>query len=300
MNNQGQELSFSQAVSGPKWQKMMLETLGDPKKKDRFVTAISSAVATNPKLAECDHGSIFVAGLLGEALNLSPSPQMGQYYLVPYNDKKAEKPKATFQLGYKGYVQLALRSGNYKKLNVVEVKEGELISYNQFTEELKVSAIEDPAQREAMETIGYYAYFELLIGFHKSMYWSREKVEHHAKTYSQSYGSRNAWAVENSFWTKNFDAMAMKTMLRQLISKWGPISIDMEKAFLAEEQGAEIQVEHGTVQVVHTAEAFPAYTPPQAEIPQVSQDFYPKENQEPYFDEPYPGQTELVDLKTMQ
>lgn len=239
MNTQqnGGKLTFSQAIIKPKWQKMILDTLSDPKRKDRFVAAITSAVAINPSLQECEPGSILTAGLLGETLNLSPSPQMGQYYMVPFYDKKANVRKATFQLGYKGYLQLALRSGQYKKLNVVEVKAGELLSFNPFTEEIVVSAIENPLQREQTETVGYYGFFELMNGFQKSMFWSREKMESHAKKYSKSYGS---------FWGQYFDQMAKKTLLRSLISKWGIMSQDMETAYLSEEQGTEHTVENVT------------------------------------------------------
>ncbi len=214
MQAQGQKLSFSQTISAPSYQKMMMDTLGDPKKKDRFVTAITSAVAANPALKECEPNSILSAGLLGETLNLSPSPQMGQYYLVPY------KNKASFQIGYKGYYQLALRSGQYRHLHVTEVKEGELRGYNPFTEVIDFVAIEDPFYRETAETIGYYAYFDLKNGFHKSIFWSRGKVEAHRKQYSKG----------GSFWDKHFDAMAKKTVLRQLISKWGIISSELEQA----------------------------------------------------------------------
>ena len=117
---------FSMILQTDSIQKLINNTLGEPKKAQRFITAISSAVATNQALQECDGFSIINSALLGETLNLSPSPQLGQYYMVPYNDKKKGKV-ATFQLGYKGYIQLAIRSGEYKRINVLLIKEGELI-----------------------------------------------------------------------------------------------------------------------------------------------------------------------------
>lgn len=224
MSNHGKQLSIRQTMTSPTCQKMILDTLGNSKKKDRFCAAIISAVANNPKLGECDHNSIIVAGLLGETLNLSPSPQMGQYYLVPYGKK------ASFQIGYKGLIQLALRSGQYKKFNVVEVKDGELRSYNPFTEEIDVVAIEDPYVREATETVGYFAYFELLNGFQKSLYWTRGKMEAHRKKFSKS----------GTFWNDHFDAMAKKTILRQLIFKWGIISSELEIASESEDSEATV------------------------------------------------------------
>lgn len=195
----------------------------------RFISSIVSAVNNNPQLQECTNQSILSAALLGESLNLSPSPQLGQYYMVPFKDKN-KGMVAQFQLGYKGYTQLAIRSGQYKKLNVLAIKEGELVRYDPLNEEIEVNLIEDEEEREKAETIGYYAMFEYINGFRKTLYWSKKKMQEHAKKYSQGYASdlRNnrAW----TFWSKDFDAMAYKTMLRQLISKWGIMSIDMVTA----------------------------------------------------------------------
>ncbi len=226
-NNQiAQRPKFSVAMSTEKYKSLINNTLGDPDRARRFSAAITSAVAVNPALQECDAGSILSGALLGESLNLSPSPQLGQYYLVPYNAKGSVAKKAQFELGYKGYIQLALRSGQYRKLVVSNVKDGELESYDPIQEEIKINPILDDAEREAAETIGYYAMFEYINGFRKIMYWSKEKMERHAITYSQGYKAKKGY----TFWEKDFDAMAYKTMLRQLISKWGVMSIDMQNA----------------------------------------------------------------------
>ncbi len=221
-----QKPKFSVVLQSDSIQKLINNTLGEPKKAQRFITAISSAVATNPALQECDSFSIINSALLGETLNLSPSPQLGQYYMVPYNDKKKGKV-ATFQLGYKGYIQLAIRSGEYKRINVLLIKEGELINYDPLNEELEVNLMKDELARENAKTIGYYAMFELVNGFKKTMYWSKEKMEAHALKYSQGYKVKKGY----TFWEKDFDAMATKTMLRQLISKWGIMSIELQTAF---------------------------------------------------------------------
>lgn len=202
-------------------------TLGDKKKAESFTTAIISAVSVNPALQDCDGSTILSAGLLGETLNLSPSPQLGHYYLVPFNNAKANKKDAQFQLGYKGYLQLAIRSGQYKHINVVAIKKGELESYNPLTEEIKVNIMVDEEQRENAETIGYYAMFELVNGFVKNMYWSKKKMEVHALKYSMGYKAKKGY----TFWEKDFDGMAFKTMLRQLISKWGIMSTELQKAY---------------------------------------------------------------------
>lgn len=229
MNNQltAQKSSFLAAINSSRFQSMINKSLQNPDRARRFTSAITSAVNNNPQLQDCAAETIVVAALLGESLNLSPSPQLGQYYLVPFNDSKRECKVAQFQLGYKGYIQLALRSGYYKKLNVVSVKEGELIEYNPFDEDIKINPITDEGARENAPTIGYYAMFEYLNGFRKILYWSKEKMEHHAQTYSPGYRAHKG----KTFWEKDFDAMAYKTMLRQLISKWGIMSIEMQQAY---------------------------------------------------------------------
>ena len=195
----------------------------------RFISSIISAVQTNPALAECTNQSILSAALLGESLKLSPSPQLGQFYMVPFKDRE-RGTVAQFTLGYKGYIQLAIRSGQYKKLNVLPIKEGELVSYNPLDEEIEVELIQDEEQREKAETIGYYAMFEYANGFRKTLYWSKAKMQAHAKKYSPGYASDLRKGTAYTFWSKDFDGMAMKTMLRQIISKWGVMSIEMQTA----------------------------------------------------------------------
>ena len=129
-----------------------------------------------------------------------------------------------------GYIQLAIRSGQYKKLNAMAIKEGELINYDPLNEEIEVRLIEDELERESAPTIGYYAMFEYLNGFHKAIYWSKDKMMAHANKYSQGFRARKGY----TFWEKDFDGMAIKTMLRQLISKWGVMSIEFQKAYEAD------------------------------------------------------------------
>lgn len=223
----------------------------------RFIAAIVSAVNTNAELQRCTNQSILSGALLGESLKLSPSPQLGQYYLVPYNAKDAngnEYKAAQFQLGYKGYIQLAIRSGQYKKLNVLAIKEGELVRFDPLNEEIVVNLIEDEDAREAAPTIGYYAMFEYTNGFRKAIYWSKKKMQAHAKRYSRAYAKGSG----SSFWLKDFDAMAYKTMLRQLISKWGVMSIDLQKALEADmgvidEKGTPTYVDNEPEQIAPPA-----------------------------------------------
>lgn len=220
------KIPFTVQLQSKGYQNLINTTLRDRNTANRFIAAITSAVSTNPALQDCDAGTIVSAGLLGESLKLSPSPQLGQYYMVPFKDNKNNRTVAQFQLGYKGYIQLAIRSGQYKKLNVLPVKQGELISFNPLDEEIEVQLIENETERENAETIGYYAMFEYVNGFKKAIYWSKEKMFSHAEKYSAGFRAHKGY----TFWEKDFDSMACKTMLRQLISKWGIMSIEMEKA----------------------------------------------------------------------
>lgn len=225
LQNQTQNQGLSAYLTSDAVRKRINDVVGG-KDGQRFISSIVSAVNANESLKKCTPQSIFSAALLGESLKLSPSPQLGQYYLVPFNSKEGKI--AQFQLGYKGYIQLAIRSGQYKKLNVLAIKEGELVCFNPLTEEIEVNLIEDEEVREETKTTGYYAMFEYTNGFRKAIYWSRSKMEAHAKKYSKSYSQ------SSSVWQTNFDAMAYKTMLRQLISKWGIMSIDMVSALDAD------------------------------------------------------------------
>ena len=260
MQTRPQKMTFSMAINSTGYQKLINSTIKDPAKAARFVTAITSAVAVNPLLQECDPATILSAALLGESLGLSPSPQLGQYYLVPFNNTKKGCKDAQFQLGYKGYVQLALRSGYYKRLNVFAVKAGELKSWNPVTEELEIELIQDDEIREKTATIGYVASFTYVNGFSKTLYWSRQKMEAHALRYSKGYSAKKGY----TFWEKEFDAMAFKTMLRQLISKWGIMSIDLQTAFEQDsvvESGDFLETEQPTLAPVTDAPQIAEATP---------------------------------------
>lgn len=201
------------------------------KNSTRFISSVVSAVQVNPTLAQCTNGSILSAALLGEALQLTPSPQLGQYYMVPYDNSKTKNKEAQFQLGYKGYIQLAIRSGQYRKIVVSEVKEGEVNYYNPVTEEFSMDPILDTRERNKLQTVGYYAMFELMNGFRKELYWTKDMMQSHAETYSSGYRNDIRKHTAYTFWSKNFDAMAKKTLIRQLISKWGIMSIEMTRAY---------------------------------------------------------------------
>jgi recombination protein RecT len=225
--------------------KLVESTLQDPARKQQFVANLVTAVANNPTLRECDQLSVVSAALQAEALHFPINNSLGYVYLVPFNDKKRGCKVAQFQIGYKGYIQLAIRSGQYKSINVVEVKEGELGEYDPLNGQ-SFHWIKDYATRKAAKTIGYVGQFELVNGFKTQLYISYEEMLDHADTYSQAFSAEtykqliagtykgDAWKL-SSFWYKDFDSMSKKTVLRQLLSKWGIMSVEMQEAFIKDQ-----------------------------------------------------------------
>lgn len=209
--------------------KQNVESVVGIKDSQRFISSVVSAVQTNPELSECTNSSILSAALLGHSLNLPQSPQIGMFYLVPFNNTKKGTTEATFQLSYRGMLQLAMRSGQYKAINVTDIREGELVSYNPIADSYEFSPETDIEKRMSLKVIGYYAYFEMINGFVKGIYWSRKQIDTHAKKYSARYRKGGG------LWSTDFDSMAKKTMLRQLISKWGIMSVEMEKAYMGDQ-----------------------------------------------------------------
>ena len=199
------------------------------KKAPQYMSSIVNLVNGDTDLKKCDQMSVIASCMVAATLDLPIDKNLGYAWVVPYGNR------AQFQLGYKGYVQLALRTGQYKAINVIEVHEGELIEWNPLTEELKI----DFSQKKSDAVIGYAGYFELINGFKKSTYWTREQIEKHRQKFSKSdFG-----------WKKDFDAMAKKTVLRNMLSKWGILSIEMQTAYTADQGTIKPEVmETGDIQ----------------------------------------------------
>lgn len=226
MNNQmtpagPQKLAFSAYVNSPVGQNLIRKAISDKREAARFATAIISAVSGNKNLQACKPESIISVALQGTALNFPPSQSTGMYYIVPYKDT------ASFILGYKGMIQLAIRTGQYKRINAIDVREGELVSWDPFTEELELD-IQYDSDRERRKPIGYAGMFELVNGFRKTVYWSREKIVAHGKRFSKSF-NRGPWQTD-------FDAMAKKTVIRDLLGHWGVMSVDFAQAMDMDEE----------------------------------------------------------------
>ena len=226
-NNQ---IGFTSFMTSGVVQKKINEILGDEQSGKRFISSIISAVNTNPSLKECHNASILSGALLGESLNLSPSPQLGRMYLVPFKDKNRGMV-AQFLLGYKGYLELAMRSGQYKDINVMEIREGEYKGRDKLNGNPTFEFIENDDERDSKEVIGYMASLTLVNGFTKTIYMTKKQMEDHALQYSNGYRADKKNKTSYTFWSKDFDGMAYKTMLRQLISKWGIMSIEMQQAY---------------------------------------------------------------------
>ena len=189
-----------------------------------FATSAMQIANSNPMLLDAEPMSIFNAAVMAATLNLPINNNLGFAYIVPYRNKG--RVEAQFQLGYKGFIQLAQRSGQFERLVSLPVYEAQLIEedpINGFQFDWK----QKPAENE--QPVGYYAYFKLINGFTAELYMTREQVEAHAGRYSQSF--KKGYGV----WADNFEAMALKTVTKLLLSKQAPLSIDMQKAVLSDQ-----------------------------------------------------------------
>ena len=197
------------------------EMLGN--KAAGFLTSLMNTTNGNAQLQQADPNSILKAGAIAATLDLPIDPNLGFAYIVPYNNKG--KNEAQFQMGYKGFVQLAIRTGQYKRINVTELYEGQFESYDPITDELKYNL----DNRLSDEITHYVAYFQTINGFEKYNVMSKEEIETHAKKFSKTY------SYKGSSWQTNFNTMAKKTVLKLLLSKFGILSIEMQTAQKADQ-----------------------------------------------------------------
>lgn len=202
------------------------EILGQ--KAPGFVSSILNVVNGNTMFQNVDPNSVIMSAAVAATLDLPINPNLGFAYIIPYKDK------AQFQMGYKGYIQLAMRTGQYKKINAIEVRAGQLKSWDSLREDFDFDFT-----KQGGEVIGYVAYFEMLNGFQKTVYWNVAQITEHAKRYSKS------WGKSTSPWTTNFPEMALKTLIKHVLSKYGILSIEMQKA-IAVDQGI-IKSQDGSV-----------------------------------------------------
>lgn len=236
MANQNQVYSlktFNQAITSPATQKYLSDLLQE--RKGQFVSNLTALVANNANLQECEPFTLMFAALKATALNLPIEPSLGMAHVIPYKNKKRGITEAQFQLGYKGFQQLALRTGQYKRINTTEVREGEIGKRNRLTGEIEWHWIEDEAERLTKPIIGYVNYFRLLNGFESTFYMSKEEMNAHALRYSQTYKSTISYIKEQSKWTTDFDSMALKTVIKLNLSKNGVLSTELQEAIRSDQ-----------------------------------------------------------------
>ena len=218
---------FNRMIMHPNTDSYLTSVLAE--RKGEFINNLTAVVANDAKLQACEPLTLMYAALKATALRLPLDPNLGQAYIIPYKNNKERKTEAQFQIGWKGFIQLAIRSGQFAVINTTDIREGELKGYDLMTGEVNVQAVPD---RENKPVIGYLAYFKLTNGFAKSLYMTAEEIEQHATRYSQSYRGKYK---DSSLWATDKDAMAKKTVLKLLLNRFAPLSVDMAKAVQADQ-----------------------------------------------------------------
>lgn len=214
---------FNQCIANTSTQDYLQSVLGS--KKSAFVANVTALVTNSTNLQECAPMSVIYAAIKATALDLPLDPSLGCAYVIPYKNNKLNKTDAQFQLGAKGFIQLAIRSGQFKVLNVTDIREGEVQDFDLLTGEIKFKALPG---RESLPVIGYAAYFRLLNGFEKTLYMTVEELDAHAARYSQTYKADKKNGYKSSKWSDDFDAMAKKTVLKLLLARYAPKSVEMQ------------------------------------------------------------------------
>lgn len=231
-------ITIREYMSAPQVQKKMADMFTDKRLLDGFVQSVISIAGSDELLATAEPRSVFNACLTAASLNLPINKNLGFAHIIGYkNSRKKDKngeaiTEAQFQLGARGFKELAQRSGQYAIINQGDVREGELKGRNRLTGDLEFDWIENDAERDKKQVIGYFSYFKLLNGFSSTLYMSKDEIIAHGKRYSQSF--KRGYGP----WTDNFDAMALKTVMKLNISKNGPLSVDMQTA---------VQVDQGVI-----------------------------------------------------
>lgn len=226
-----QSLGLKNLLNTPTMQKKFEQVLA--KKAPQFMASVLNLYNGDVGLREAEPMSIVSSAMVAASLDLPVDKNLGYAWIVAFYDKNKGYKAAQFQLGYKGYIQLALRSGQYKAINVIPVYEGELLKWNRLTEEIDL----DLDAKKSDKVIGYCGYFKLINGFEKTVYWTRDEVEAHRIKHNKAKDKKSL----NNVWRSDYDAMAMKTVLRNMLGKWGILSIDMQKAFTEDEQEREVK-----------------------------------------------------------
>ena len=235
---------LEQMIERADYKKRLQEVLGT--KAAQFASSVVSAYKGNAQLQQCPPASVLASAMIAATLDLPINQSLGFAHIVPYRSKSGEMI-AQFQMGWKGFVQLGIRSGGYQTMNASEVYKDEIETWNPITGELKLTPMETWKERYSGKgtIVGYCAYLKMVNGFEKFLFMTYEQVEAHARAYSQSYGYDLRENKKASNWSKNFDAMALKTVIKLLLSKFGMLSVDyqMQKALQADQAAVDINGE---------------------------------------------------------
>ena len=224
--NQAQEKSIQLKVKDLFQNADLLEKMRatmSPQKQEMFKTSILSIISSNKAWENVNPVSIMSSALVSATLDLPINPNLGFAYIIPYKDQ------AQFQIGYKGIIQLAIRSGQYKTISVSPVYKGQMLNND------PLKGLEIDWNAEKGELLGYVAYFSLINGFEKYLYMTVTELETHASKFSQTYKSEKKWIKEKSLWLTDFDSMASKTVLKLLLSKFGIMSVELQKAVVSDQ-----------------------------------------------------------------
>lgn len=251
VNGNGEPVTLKALLASPAVKRRFEEVLD--KRAPQYMTSIVNLYNSEAQLQKCDPMTVISSAMVAASLDLPVDRNLGYAWIVPYYDRKSKTYRAQFQLGYKGYIQLALRSGQYRYINAIPVRKGELKKWNPLTEEIEI----DFEARESDEVIGYAAFFELLNGFRKTVYWRKEDVEAHRQKYSKSsFGWENDW-----------DMMALKTVIKSLLSKWGILSVEMQKAVIEDDEERLNPLDDNAVEIEPEKPEVPENDEPVFELP---------------------------------
>lgn len=223
---------FNAVIRSQNTQAYLADVLGE--KKETFVSNLTALVSNDTKLQECKPVTLMYAALTATALDLPLDKNLGFAYVIPYKNNRERVTEAQFQLGAKGIKQLAIRSGQFLKMNVTDVRDGEIASRDRMSGDMTFNWLDDDARAKA-KVVGYLAYFKLVNGFDRQLYMTVDEIKAHATRYSQTFSSKNDYVRKSSKWTTDFDKMAEKTVMKLLLSKWAPLSVDMQTAFRADQ-----------------------------------------------------------------
>jgi recombination protein RecT len=247
---------FNSSIININTQTYLEQVLGE--KKSSFINNITALVSNDAKLQVCEPMSLIYAGIKATALDLPLDSNLGFAYVIPYKNKKKvteinpktnlpvtreiEISEAQFQMGYRGFKQLAIRTGQFKTIHCSDIREGELKTRNRLTGEISFDFMQDDKERMKKDIIGFVSYFELSNGFSSTFYMSTDELKAHGLRYSKTYGNQYESTRNSSKWTTDFEAMCLKTVTKLNLSKNAPLSVEMQHAVIADQAVIE---EHG-------------------------------------------------------